>query len=99
LQLASHEGTVIGGGKKFLSRYDLGKFTTQRYKKMDKEFISAVELVKGAAVTGHFNGGIQLLDLGSGERVTSMKVVSRVRSRTWTWWPGSGECPSRSTSS
>ena len=47
---------VIGGGKKHLTRYDLNKVTAQRYKSMDKKYISAVELKGNLAITGQFTG-------------------------------------------
>ena len=33
---------VVGGGKKFVSEYDFNKFSSQRYKEMDKKYISSV---------------------------------------------------------
>jgi len=75
---------VVGGGKKHLSRYDLNKATSQRYRYMDKKYISALDLAGSLAITGQFAGELDLFDISSGKIVSSFKVNQFLYSRIWT---------------
>jgi len=75
---------VIGGGKKYPSRYDLNKATSERYRSMDKKYISALDLAGSLAITGQFAGELNLFDISSGKIVSSFKVNQFLYSRIWT---------------
>lgn len=67
---------MVGGGKKFLSVYDLNKLTSKRRpKEMHKRFISAVELLnENEVVAGQFGGELTLMDLREEEAAVTTKV-------------------------
>jgi len=57
----------VGGGKKFVSEYDLGKFTAKQIKEMNNKYISSIEFVQENLVAaGSFTGDVHFLDLQSG---------------------------------
>lgn len=58
--------TLVGGGKKFLSSYDLTKVLATRIKAMDKKYISSLSLQNdNCLITGQFAGELEVLDLRS----------------------------------
>jgi hypothetical protein len=62
-----------------MSLYDCEKFVPLRFKKMDKKYISTVNILSENVVSfGEFSGQLGFFDTKSGEITFSIKVTSNV---------------------